>query len=126
MDRMELNEFLGNMEHLVDLLHGEWDQSGRTEAVASISLADREAVRSRIAGEIMESVERQKRLEAADSDFEECMALSKENFVLLRLAKKIREAVDEAVARGHAASFSVEMDGEEYGLFGRLFAIREV
>ena len=123
MDNMDVKEIAGNMEHLVKLLHREWDQSGRTAAVVSISLADREAVWSRIAGKIRE---RQERLETADSDFEECMALSKKNFVLLRLAKKIREAVDEAVARGHAASFSVEMDGEEYGLFRRLFEIREV
>ena len=123
MDNMDVKEIAGNMEHLVDLLHREWDQSGRTEAVASISLADRETVWSRIAGKIRE---RQERLETADSDFEECMALSKENFVLLRLAKKIKEAVDEAVGRGNAASFSVEMDGEEYGLFCRLFEIREV
>ena len=113
-------ETVKNMEHLVGLLHKEWERSGRTKAEVSINITDRGGVVERLAAEIQE---RQKQLEAAEMGFKECMALSKENFVLLRLAKKIKKAADRAGRREDAVSFTVEIDKEEYRLFSTLIKI---
>ena len=47
------------------------------------------------------------------------MELSRENFIYLRLAKKIKKAGDKDT------SFTVEMDKEEYKLFSKLTVSEE-
>ena len=123
MERMTGKETVKNMEHLVRLLHKEWERSGRTKAEVSIDTTDKREVGEKLAAEIQE---RQKQLETAGMDFKECMELSKENFVLLRLARKIKKAGDRAGRRENAVSFMVEMDKEEYKLFSTLIKVREV
>ena len=123
MERMTGKETVKNMEHLVRLLHKEWERSGRTKAEVSIDTTDKREVGEKLAAEIQE---RQKQLETAGMDFKECMELSKENFVLLRLARKIKKAADRAERREDAVSFTVEMDKEEYKLFSTLIKVREV
>lgn len=113
-------ETVKNMEHLVRLLHKEWERSGRKKAEVSINISDSGEVGGKLVAEIQE---RQKQLEAAEMGFKECMALSKENFVLLRLAKKIKKAADRAGRREDAVSFTVEMDKEEYRLFSTLIKV---
>lgn len=115
-------ETVKNVEHLVALLHKEWERSGRTKTEVSIDIADKKTVEIWLAEEIQE---RQKQLEREEMDFKTCMALSKENFVLLRLAKKIRKAGNRAERRGAAVSFTVEMDKEEYRLYEALFKGQE-
>ncbi len=122
MERMTGKETVKNMEHLVKLLHKEWERSGRTKAEVSIDIADKGAAETRLAGEIQE---RQGQLEAEGMTFKECMELSKENFVLLRLARKIKKAADRAERREDAVSFTVEMDKEEYKLFSTLIRVQE-
>ena len=122
MERMTGKETVRNMEHLVKLLHKEWERSGRTKAEVSIDIADKRAAETRLAGEIQE---RQGQLEAEGMTFKECMELSKENFVLLRLARKIKKAADRAERREDAVSFTVEMDKEEYKLFSTLIRVQE-
>ena len=122
MERMTGKETVKNMEHLVKLLHKEWERSGRTKAEVSIDIADKGAAETRLAGEIQE---RQGQLEAEGMTFKECMELSKENFVLLRLARKIKKAADRAERREDAVSFTVEMDKEEYKLFSMLIKVQE-
>ena len=122
MERMTGKETVKNMEHLVKLLHKEWERSGRTKAEVSIDIADKRAAEIRIAGEIQA---RQGQLETEGMDFKECMELSKENFVLLRLAKKIKKAADKAECREDAVSFTVEMDKEEYKMFSTLIKVQE-
>ena len=122
MERMTGKETVKNMEHLVRLLHKEWERSGRTKAEVSIDTTDKREVGEKLAAEIQE---RQKQLEAAGMDFKECMALSKENFILLRLARKIKKAEDRAGRRENAVSFTVEMDKEEYKLFSMLIKVQE-
>lgn len=122
MERMTRKETVKNMEHLVKLLHKEWERSGRTKAEVSIDIADKGAAETRLAGEIQE---RQGQLEAEGMTFKECMELSKENFVLLRLARKIKKAADRAERRENAVSFTVEMDKEEYKLFSTLIRVQE-
>ena len=123
MERMTGKETVKNMEHLVKLLHKEWERSGRTKAEVSIDITDKNKVGAKLTAEIQE---RQKQLETAGMDFKECMALSKENFILLRLARKIKKAEDRAGRRENAVSFTVEMDKEEYKLFSTLIKVQEV
>ena len=122
MERMTGKETVKNMEHLVKLLHKEWERSGRTKAEVSIDITDKNKVGAKLTAEIQE---RQKQLETAGMDFKECMALSKENFILLRLARKIKKAEDRAGRRENAVSFTVEMDKEEYKLFSMLIKVQE-
>ena len=123
METMTGKETVKNMEHLVKLLHKEWERSGRTKAEVSIDLTDKKEVGVKLTAEIQE---RQKQLEAVEMNFKECMELSKENFILLRLARKIKKAADRAGRRENAVSFTVEMDKEEYRLFSTLIKVREV
>ena len=122
MERMTGKETVKNMEHLVKLLHKEWERSGRTKAEVSIDITDKNKVGAKLTAKIQE---RQKQLETAGMDFKECMALSKENFILLRLARKIKKAEDRAGRRENAVSFTVEMDKEEYKLFSMLIKVQE-
>ncbi|MFG6321825.1 hypothetical protein [uncultured Phocaeicola sp.] len=122
MEKISGKETVRNMEHLVKLLHKEWERSGRTKAEVSIDTADVMTVESRLAEEIQA---RQGQLEAQEMPFKECMELSKENFVLLRLAKKIKKAADRSERRENAVSFAVEMDKEEYRLFSTLIKVQE-
>lgn len=122
MEKMTGKETVKNMEHLVKLLHKEWERSGRTKAEVTIDITDKKEVGAKLTAEIQE---RQKQLETAGTDFKECMALSRENFVLLRLARKIKKAGDRAERREDAVSFDVEMDKEEYKLFSTLIKVQE-
>lgn len=122
MERMVGKETVKNMEHLVKLLHKEWERSGRTKAEVSIGAADVKPVESRLAREIQA---RQGQLETEGMAFKEYMELSRENFVLLRLARKIKKAADRAERREDAVSFTVEMDKEEYKLFCTLIRVQE-
>lgn len=122
MERLTGKETVKNMEHLVKMLHKEWERSGRTKAEVSIDITDKKEVGAKLAAEIQE---RQKQLEAAGMDFKECMELSRENFVFLRLARKIKKAADRAERREDAVSFTVEMDKEEYKLFSMLIRVQE-
>ena len=122
MDKMTGKETVKNMEHLVKLLHKEWERSGRTKAEVSIDIADKRAAETRLAGEIQA---RQGQLQTEGMAFKECMELSKENFILLRLARKIKKAADRAERREDAVSFTVEMDEEEYKLFSTLIKVQE-
>lgn len=122
MEKKTGNEIMKNMEYLVKLLHKEWERSGRTKAAVSINMVDMEEVRTRIAGKIRK---RQGRLEEEELSFKRCMELSKENFILLRLANKIKKAGDKAKCQENDASFTVEMDKEEYKLFSKLMETEE-
>lgn len=122
MEKITGKETVKNMEHLVKLLHKEWERSGRTKAEVSIDLTDKKEVGVKLTAEIQE---RQKQLEALEMNFKECMELSKENFILLRLARKIKKAADRAERREDAVSFTVEMDKEEYKLFSTLIKVQE-
>lgn len=122
MEKVTVKETVKNMEYLVKLLHKEWERSGRTKAEVSIGITDKKEVGAKLTAEIQE---RQKQLEAMEMPFKECMERSKENFVLLRLAKKIKKAADRSERRENAVSFTVEMDKEEYKLFSTLIRVQE-
>lgn len=122
METITGKEAVKNIKYLVRMLHREWGRSGRTSADVCMDEAERRAVGIRIAEEIRE---RQKQLESEGMTFRQCMELTKENYILLRLAGKIKKAGDRAGRRADALSFTVEMDREEYRMFSALMEVQE-
>lgn len=115
-------EIRKDMEYLVKLLHREWERSGRTSAVVTVRFEDVAEVESRMAKVISE---KQKQLENGEITFKESMELSRSNFILLRLVKKIKKAEEKAEKKGLGYEFTVELDREEYRLFGNIVGIQE-
>lgn len=122
MKKITGNEIIKNMEYLIKLLHREWERSGRTKEEVSINTSDSEEIRKRFARTIQKS---QKYMEGERLSFKQFMELSRENFIYLRLAKKIKRAGDKAECRDKDTSFTVEMDKEEYKLFSKLTVSEE-
>lgn len=115
-------ETIRDMEHLLKLLHKEWERSGRTKAQVFLRREDVKEVRARFAGEIQK---RQRQLDMEKMTFKQSMALSKENFILLRLARKVKKEADKAERKEMDISFAVELDKEEYRLFSMLVKVQE-
>lgn len=111
-----------DMEYLVKLLHKEWERSGKTKAAVTVSLSDVPEIEKRMAGVI---ADKQKHLENEELTFKQSMELSKNNFVLLRLVKKVKKAEEKTVKKGLDTEFSVELDKEEYKLFVDIVGIQE-
>jgi hypothetical protein len=116
-------EITKDMEHLVKLLHKEWERSGKTKTEITINLSDAAEVKKRMAEAI---AEKQKQLENDELTFQESMELSKNNFVLLRLVKKVKKAEDKTNQKGLDLKFSVELDKEEYKLLKEIVGTQEV
>ena len=111
-----------DMEYLVKLLHREWERSGKTKAAVTVSLTDVPEIEKRMAGVI---ADKQKHLENEELTFKQSMELSKNNFVLLRLVKKVKKAEEKTMKKGLDTEFSVELDKEEYKLFVDIVGIQE-
>lgn len=111
-----------DMEYLVKLLHREWERSGKTKAAVTVQLMDVPEIEQRMAKVIQN---KQKQLENEELSFKQSMELSKNNFVLLRLIKKIKKAEEKTVKKGLDMEFSVELDKEEYKLFVDIVGIQE-
>ncbi len=104
-------EIVRYMEYLVKLLHKEWERSGRTKAEVKIALADADEIEKRFGAAIQK---KQRQLEMQELTFQQSMELSKRNFVILRLVKKIRKEKDKANRKELELEFTVELDQEEY------------
>ena len=111
-----------DMEYLVKLLHREWERSGKTKAAVTVQLMDVPEIEQIMANVIQY---KQKQLENEELSFKQSMELSKNNFVLLRLIKKIKKAEEKTVKKGLDMEFSVELDKEEYKLFVDIVGIQE-
>ncbi|MFA5727656.1 MAG: hypothetical protein WC886_08450 [Saccharofermentanaceae bacterium] len=105
------------MEFLMSELHKDWDRTGATKASVLISLEEVEEVNKTLVATIM------KRQEQADKaiDFKECVRLSKENYILLRLARKIKKEEDRTNKLALGLEFEVVLDKEELKLFKGIF-----
>lgn len=115
-------EVCKDMEYLVKLLHKEWERSGKTKAAVTVRLVDVPEIEKRMAGVI---ADKQKHLENEELTFKQSMELSKNNFVLLRLVKKVKKAEEKTMKKGLDTEFSVELDKEEYKLFVDIVGIQE-
>jgi nitrogenase subunit NifH len=114
-------EIRKDMEYLVKLLHKEWERSGKTKAQVTVSLSDAVEIGKRMAGVIHD---KQKQLENEELTFQQSMELSKQNFVLLRLVKKVKKAEEKTVKKADT-EFFVELDKEEYKLFAKIVGTQE-
>lgn len=110
-------EIIKNMEYLVKQLHKEWERSGRTTAETVIKIDDLPAISKRTADTIME---KQARLETAEMTFKQGMELSRENFILLRLARKVEKADRRVAKNGADAEICIELDREEHTLLAKI------
>lgn len=118
----ESRTIVKDMEYLVKMLHREWERSGRTKAEVTVQLADVPEIERRMAKVIRD---KQRQLDKEELTFKESMELSKNNFVLLRLVKKVKKAEEKTMKKGLDTAFSVELDKEEYKLFVDIVGIQE-
>lgn len=115
-------ELVKDMEYLVKLLHREWERSGKTRAQVTVSISDAAEIKKRMAQVI---AEKQNQLEMQELTFRQSMELSKNNFILLRVVKKIKKAEEKTVKKGLDTEFCVELDKEEYRLFVEIVGTQE-
>lgn len=112
-------EIINNMEFLINELHKEWDISGVTKAPVIISFEEIEKVNKVL---IMRIAKTQALVEDETMTFKESICLSKECYVLLRLARKIKEKEDKTKQKAmDMLEFSVPVDKEELELFKEMF-----
>ena len=106
-----------DMEFLLKELHKEWDRSGVTKASVTISIDEADEVNKAL---LLAIAKRQEQTEKA-LDFKECIRLSRENYILLRLARKVKKQEDRCNKLAMDLEFEVQMDKEEYKLFKTMF-----
>ena len=111
-----------DMEYLVKMLHREWERSGRTKAEVTVQLADVPEIERRMAKTIRD---KQRQLDNEELTFKQSMELSKNNFVLLRLVKKVKKAEEKTAKCGLDLEYTVELDKEEYKLFVDIVGTQE-
>lgn len=105
--------YIKNMEFLISELHKEWNKSKGDSNQIKVSLNKAHKLRSKISEHI---VKQQKTInEDTNIDFEESMKMSKENFVMLRLIKKINRNMKKG-----EEEFCVNLDTEEYNVYLKL------
>ena len=111
-------EVVENMEFLIDELHKEWDRSGADKASVFISLNDVEALNRAI----LVCIDKvQKKAESEESDFQKYIKLTKESYVLLRLARKIKTEEHRTYHNGNCYVLEVHLDRDELKLFRKMF-----
>lgn len=120
--KITAKEITKDMEYLVKLLHKEWERSGKTKAVVTVSLLDMPEIENRMAKVI---ADKQELIENEALTFKQSMELSKSNFILLRLVKKVKKAEEKAVKKGLDMEFQVELDKDEYKLFQEIVGTQE-
>lgn len=120
--KITAKEITKDMEYLVKLLHKEWERSGKTKAVVTVSLLDMPEIENRMAKVI---ADKQELIENEALTFKQSMELSKSSFILLRLVKKVKKAEEKAVKKGLDMEFQVELDKDEYKLFQEIVGTQE-
>lgn len=119
--KKEGKEIMNDMEFLMKELHKEWDRSGVTKASVVISLEEVEEVNQVLLLRITKTHELTK---AKEMTFKESVTLSRECYVLLRLARKIKAKEDKTNQKAMDLEFSVPLDKEELKLFKELFGAK--
>lgn len=112
-----------DMEYLIKLLHKEWETSGSTVAEISVSFEDVATVEKRLAEAI---IKKQGQLEIGQLTFRQSMEFSKDNFILLRIVKKVMKAEKKNMIKKAGLGYAIELDREEYTLFSKIIGIQEV
>ena len=114
----QYKEIIDNMEFLMKELHKEWDRSGANKASVFISLDEVEEVNKTLRLRI---AKQQKEAETGDITFKKSVKLSRECYILLRLARKIKAEEYKSYNNGTCYEFEVALDKEELKLFKEMF-----
>ena len=117
----EGQELVKNMEFLVKELEKEWEQSGVTKAKVVLEVDDIAEVNEVISRKISKT---QESIENDTMTFTQNMHLVKENYILLRLLKKIVKKEEKAMNIGVDYEISIAMDKEELKLYKTMFEPR--
>ena len=112
------SEMMKNMEFLVKELHKEWDRSGVDKATVMIGIEEAPEVNETIMERI---AKQQESIEGAEFTFKELMNLTRDNFVLLRVVRKIKSKDDKVKQKGLDYEFPVPLDKDELNLFKEMF-----
>lgn len=111
-------EIIDNMEFLMKELHKEWDRSGANKASFFISLDEVEEVNKTL---LLRIAKQQKEAETGDITFKKSVKLSRECYILLRLARKIKAEEHKSYNNGTYYEFEVALDKDELKLFKEMF-----
>ena len=111
-------EIIDNMEFLMKELHKEWDRSGANKASVFISLDEVEEVNKAL---LLRIAKQQKEAETGDITFKKSVKLSRECYILLRLARKIKAEEHKSYNNGTCYEFEVALDKDELKLFKEMF-----
>lgn len=112
------NGIIENMEFMMKELHREWDRSGADKASVFIALDEAEDVNKTI---LLRIAKQEKIVETGNITFKKSMRLSRECYILLRLARKIKVQEYKAYNDGAYGNLRVSLDREELKLFKELF-----
>jgi len=116
---MELQK---EMEYLLVELQKEWESSGKTSATVVFQIEEVQEVNRKLQQEI---ADRQELLKHEEMTFEQSIQLTKQNYILLRLIKKILSKEQRTNKKGIDCEFSVVLDKEEHRIFKDLFQLVE-
>lgn len=112
-------EIIDNMEFLMKELHKEWDRSGANKASVFISLNEVEDVNRTI---LLRISKKQKEAENSNITFKQSVRLSRECYILLRLARKIKTGETKSYRDGTCYEFEIALDKDELKLFKEMFS----
>ena len=109
------NSMQKEMEYVLKFLEREWERTGETIEVQVIGLREISLVNFDIERKIKENKEQL----SLDISFRNSLKLTRENYVLLRLARKIKAEKDKA-DQDNQRWFYVGLDVEEYELYMKI------
>ena len=112
---MELQK---EMEYLLVELQKEWESSGKTSATVVFQIEEVQEVNRKLRQEI---ADRQELLKHEEMTFEQSIQLTKQNYILLRLIKKMLRKEQSTNKKRMDCEFSVVLDKEEHRIFKDLF-----
>lgn len=112
MDKaIEEKIIIKDIEYLIELLHREWKQSKKEGKVIIISKHER------INQKLVNQIKNRQNILQKSFTFRESIDMSKDNFILLRLLKKIKKSEDMSKEN---VDFNVKLDEEEFELFNKI------
>lgn len=110
--------YIQDMEFLIRELHKEWGRSRPERKCVAVSLNEAEVLKKKIAT----TITKQQKIINSDNDieFKQSIKMSKDNFVMLRIAKKLSKKMKKG---GNV--FIIDLDNEEYRKYMSLMESEE-
>lgn len=111
-------EIVKDMKFLIKELHKEWEKSGVTKAKVLIGADESEEIKKAVS----KIIARYKEVEGEeDMTFKQSIYATKKNYILLRLARKIKEKEEKTKKRGADDEILVPVDMEEFDLLKAIY-----